>query len=129
MRSYSGIGELYTHVSELRDKPKLITRVCTPLPNDSCNDPSSLRVWQSIEQIKDAISQLFETGHTGIRVASIKAFQKIIQVQSKGGNPISKNDFNLRIVPPAHPFLNVPALEAEANRLLTQVVTLAFTSK
>lgn len=88
-----------------------------------------MRVWQCIEQIKDTISQLFENGHTGIRVASIKAFQKMIQVQSKGGNPTSRNDFNLRIVPPSHPFLNVPALEAEANRLLTQVVTLAFTSK
>lgn len=64
-------------------------------------------------------------------MAIIKAFQRIILAQTKlaPGEQSSSNDANLLIVPPNHTALRVSKLEAEANKLLTSVITLQYTSK
>jgi hypothetical protein len=38
------------------------------------------------------------------------------------------HDANLLMIPPNHPFLNVANLEQEANKYLTQLITVVFTS-
>ncbi|PWN29078.1 hypothetical protein BDZ90DRAFT_238127 [Jaminaea rosea] len=102
----------------------------TPLFRQCCNDPSYHKTWQTIERIKERIAYLFEQGPQGVKVAAIKAFQKIIQVQTRAGaDPRSRNvDVSVSMVPNHHGFLQPAALEGEANRLLTSVVTLVFTS-
>lgn len=54
----------------------------------------------------------------------------MIQVQTKaGGDPRSRNpDVSISIVSSTHNFMRPAHLEQEANRLLAQLVTLAFTS-
>ena len=67
----------------------------------------------------------------GIKVAIIKAYQRIILAQTRlaPGEQSTSNDANLLIVPPNHTALRVSKLEAEANKLLTSVITLQYTSK
>lgn len=95
------------------------------------NDLSSQRTWQTIEHIKATLTQIFDqTGAQGVKIAAIKVFQKIIQVQTRGGgDPRSRTtDISIATVPSNHNFIQAAQLEQEANRLLTKVVTLIFTS-
>ena len=106
-----------------------------PLFKIVCADRSQARLWHAVEAIKRRIVQLFDLqGHIGIKLAAIKAFQKIILVQTRPGDAKaalsgkSSNDAHIGQVPPDHPFLRLAGLETEANERLTQVVTVVFTS-
>ncbi|PWN49146.1 hypothetical protein IE53DRAFT_160920 [Violaceomyces palustris] len=98
----------------------------------SCTDRSKATLWRTVDVIKAQLFHLFESGPQGVKLAVIKCFQRIIQTQSRTpADPRSsqlKNDVNLNMVPQDHPFLRAPALEEESNRMLTQIVTLVFTS-
>lgn len=97
-----------------------------------CVNLSSQKTWETVQRIKERISALFETGHMGIKIPALKAFQKIIQVgnRSTTHDPRSRSaDVSIANIPPSHPFLHPQALEVESNNLLRQLVTLVFTSK
>ncbi|TKY88669.1 hypothetical protein EX895_002300 [Sporisorium graminicola] len=96
-----------------------------------CNDRAKSNLWQTVQTIKAQVVHLFDHGSQGAKLAVIKCYQRIIQVQSRGStDPRAqlKNDVSLNAVPASHPFLNATSLEEEGNRLFTQIVTLIFTS-
>lgn len=96
-----------------------------------CNERAKSSLWQTVQAIKVQVVHLFDNGSLGTKLAVIKCYQRIVQVQSRGStDPRAqlKNDVSLSIVPSNHPLLNVAALEEESNRLFTQTVTLIFTS-
>ncbi|UZJ52231.1 hypothetical protein CBS101457_001551 [Exobasidium rhododendri] len=106
-----------------------------PLFRLVCMDRSQGKLWQAIESVKKRIVQLFEVeGHMGVKLAAIKAYQKIILVQTRPGDARSgsgskmSNEFHVGHIAPDHTFLRVAPLEAEATERLTQVVTVIFTS-
>lgn len=106
-----------------------------PLFRLACNDRSHAKLWHTLDIIKRKIVTIFDLpGHMNLKIAALKAFQKIILVQTRPGDPkgasTSKlsNDAHIGQIPPDHPFLKVAALETEANERLTQVVTVIFTS-
>lgn len=109
--------------------------VYQPLFRLICTDPTQARLWQTVEAIKQRIVQMFDMPHhLGIKLAAVKAFQKIILVQTRASdsrgqlNSRSSADANLAHVPPDHAVLRAGALEQEANERLTQIVTIIFTS-
>ncbi|MCO5590039.1 hypothetical protein L7F22_044008 [Adiantum nelumboides] len=109
--------------------------VYQPLFRLICTDPTQARLWHTVEAIKQRIVQMFEMPHhLGIKLAAVKAFQKIILVQTRASdsrghvNSRSSADINLAHVPPDHTVLRAGALEQEANERLTQIITIIFTS-
>lgn len=67
-----------------------------------------------------------------MRVAAIKAVQRIIQSQTKGtADPRLQNrgDINLAMCPSHHPFLRSQHLEEEANKLVEEAFTQLYVSK
>ncbi|EST09306.1 Symplekin C-terminal [Kalmanozyma brasiliensis GHG001] len=96
-----------------------------------CNDRTKSNLWQTVQAIKAQVIHLFDNGSQGAKLAVIKCYQRIVQVQSRGSSDPRaqlKNDVSLSAVPSSHPFLNVTNLDEEGNRLFAQVVTLIFTS-
>ena len=96
-----------------------------------CNDRAKSSLWHTIQSIKTQIVHLFDHGSQGTKLAVIKCYQRIVQVQSRGStDPRAqlKNDINLNALPSSHPLLNAASLEEEGNRLFAQIVTLIFTS-
>lgn len=96
-----------------------------------CNDRAKSNLWQTVQTIKAQVVHLLDHGNQGAKLAVIKCYQRIVQVQSRGStDPRAqlKNDVSLNTVPTSHPFLNVTSLEEEGNRLFAQIVTLIFTS-
>ncbi|SPO30932.1 related to Symplekin [Ustilago trichophora] len=95
-----------------------------------CNDRAKSNLWQTVQTIKAQVVHLFDHGSQGTKLAVIKCYQRIIQVQSRGStDPRAqlKNDISLNAIPSSHPFLNAANLEEEGNRLFAQIVTLIFT--
>lgn len=105
-----------------------------PLFKVMCIDRNQLRTYQLLDAIKKKIVLLFNLeGHMSIKLAALKAFQKIILVQTRAGDPrpgstSRPNDAHIGQVSPDHPFIKIAALETEATERLTQVVTVIFTS-
>lgn len=98
----------------------------------ACNDRAKSSLWQTVQSIKAQVVHLFDHGSQGTKLAVIKCYQRIVQVQSRGStDPRAqlKNDISLNQVPSSHPFLNAAHLEEEGNRLFAQIVTLIFTSE
>ncbi|SJX64804.1 related to Symplekin [Sporisorium reilianum f. sp. reilianum] len=96
-----------------------------------CNDRAKSNLWQTVQAIKAQVVHLFDHGSQGAKLAVIKCYQRIVQVQSRGStDPRAqlKNDVSLNTVPTSHPLLNASQLEEEGNRLFAQIVTLIFTS-
>ena len=96
-----------------------------------CNDRTKSNLWQTMQTIKAQVVHLFDNGSQGAKLAVIKCYQRIIQVQSRGSSDPRaqlKNDVSLSAVPASHPFLKGNDLEEEGNRLFAQIVTLIFTS-
>ena len=94
--------------------------------------------FRKVEAVKKRLADLFDADHqhvrniVGIKIAIIKAYQRIVQVQNKAQGDVRLSrgdDVHLGMVPPNHPILRASMLEAEAKKLLTSVVTLIFTSK
>ena len=96
-----------------------------------CTDRAKSSLWETVQTIKAQVVHLFDHGSQGTKLAVIKCYQRIVQVQSRGStDPRAqlKNDASLSMVPSSHPFLNAATLEEEGNRLFAQIVTLIFTS-
>ncbi|KAJ1042382.1 hypothetical protein NDA11_002419 [Ustilago hordei] len=97
----------------------------------ACNDRAKSSLWQTVQTIKAQVVHLFDHGSQGTKLAVIKCYQRIVQLQSRGStDPRAqlKNDVGLNQIPSSHPFLNAASLEEEGNRLFAQIVTLIFTS-
>lgn len=98
-------------------------------------DRSQARLWPIVESIKRRIVQLFDVPqHLGVKLAAIKAYQRIILVQTRAAADAkypaagkSSADANVGQVSADHPVLRSGPLEQEANERLTQVVTVIFT--
>lgn len=41
-------------------------------------------MWSTIVEIKSRLAEMYETSHLGIKIAVLKCFQRIIQVQTRG---------------------------------------------
>lgn len=55
-----------------------------PLFRHCCQDRSAVKLWPTIEAIKRRIVELFDSSHQmGIKLAALKAFQRIIIVQTR----------------------------------------------
>ncbi|CAO1637075.1 unnamed protein product [Parajaminaea phylloscopi] len=120
-----------TDPANIKKGIQIFASVYAPLFRHCAHDPSSQRIWQTVEHIKANVARLHEqTGRQGIKIAAIKASQKIIQVQTRaGGDPRSRNpDVSISIVPGNHLFLHPQQLEQEASQLLMQLIKLVFTS-
>ncbi|KAE8258811.1 hypothetical protein A4X13_0g1428 [Tilletia indica] len=115
----------------------LVRQLLTAPPAVSTNSPLT----RSLPAIKMRLRQLFDTAETpvGVKVAIIKALQRVVQVQTRlSSDPragssapaASPLETSLSEISPSHPnpTLNVRALEAESNAILTQLITAQYTS-
>lgn len=98
-----------------------------------CTSPSpSPQLWEKASRAKGIVLNLWRTSNTGLRVAAIKAIQRIVQSQTKGtADPRLQNrgDINLAMCPSHHPFLRSQQLEEEANKLVEEAFTQLYVSK
>ncbi|KAJ7180551.1 Symplekin tight junction protein C terminal-domain-containing protein [Mycena filopes] len=99
-----------------------------------CANHSNPAAWNTLSTCKARILEFVwaPTTTNGIRFSSIKFLQRAILVQTRGiSDPRlqNKNDPNIAFCPAGHPFISVPQLEAEGQKLLEAVVALLYTSQ
>ncbi|KAJ7672658.1 Symplekin tight junction protein C terminal-domain-containing protein [Mycena rosella] len=109
-----------------------------------CTNHSNPASWATLSTCKARILDFVwaSTTTNGVRFSSIKFLQRVILVQTRGISdprvPFSrrsilllqnKNDPNISFCPADHPFISVPKLEAEGQKLLEAVIALLYTSQ
>ncbi|KAJ7504498.1 Symplekin tight junction protein C terminal-domain-containing protein [Mycena galericulata] len=99
-----------------------------------CTNHSNPAAWNTLSTCKDRILEFVWAPSTnnGVRFSSIKFLQRVILVQTRGiSDPRlqNKNDPNISFCPADHPFISVPKLEAEGQKLLEAVIALLYTSQ
>lgn len=99
--------------------------------------PQAARAWAVTEELKAlalaTYTALPDAAGLGAKYACFKLWQRAILVGTRaaGDHRVASPQFpdaNLAMIAPTHPFLNVATLESEANRYLTQIITVVFTS-
>ncbi|KAJ7449602.1 Symplekin tight junction protein C terminal-domain-containing protein [Mycena latifolia] len=99
-----------------------------------CTNHSNPAAWATLSGCKTRILEFVwaPTTSNGVRFSSIKFLQRVILVQTRGiSDPRlqNKNDPNISFCPADHPFISVPKLEAEGQKLLEAVIALLYTSQ
>ncbi|KAJ7115848.1 Symplekin tight junction protein C terminal-domain-containing protein [Mycena epipterygia] len=99
-----------------------------------CTNHSNPAAWNTLSACKTRILDFVwaPTTTNGVRFSSIKFLQRVILVQTRGiSDPRlqNKNDPNISFCPADHPFISVPQLEAEGQKLLEAVIALLYTSQ
>ncbi|KAF5374859.1 hypothetical protein D9758_000263 [Tetrapyrgos nigripes] len=110
-----------------------LTTVYPLLFRSLCTNRTNPAAWNTVSACKARILELADspTINLGIKISSLKFMQRIILVQTRGPpDPRlqNKNDPNIVLCPPDHPFIPVPHLEAEAAQLLEQVIKILYTT-
>ncbi|OCH93643.1 hypothetical protein OBBRIDRAFT_885314 [Obba rivulosa] len=98
-----------------------------------CANRNLRQQWDILSQAKAKILEFVWSPHvtSGIKFSAVKFMQRVILVQTRGNSDPrlqNKNDPNLSMCPTDHPFMSVPALEAEGVKLLEGVITILYTS-
>ncbi|CAJ2512864.1 Uu.00g009830.m01.CDS01 [Anthostomella pinea] len=90
------------------------------------NNSYDTSTWQRMTAIKTRILRIWETAPVTIRMCCVKFAQRIVLAQTpsvntepRRGDPL---DISLLMIPPNHPVLEGPSLEAEAFGLLDRVL-------
>ncbi|KAJ6591683.1 Symplekin tight junction protein C terminal-domain-containing protein [Mycena vulgaris] len=99
-----------------------------------CTNHSNPTAWATVSACKARILDFVwaPTTSNGVRFSSIKFLQRVILLQTRGiSDPRlqNKNDPNISFCPADHPFISVPKLEAEGQKLLEAVIALLYTSQ
>ncbi|KAF4593096.1 hypothetical protein EYR38_008806 [Pleurotus pulmonarius] len=99
-----------------------------------CTTRSNPAAWETLTRCKLRILEfIWSPGATaGIRLSAMKFMQRVILVQTRGvSDPRlqNKNDPNISFCPADHPFLSVPTLEQEGQRLYEGIVTIFLSSQ
>ncbi|SJL03526.1 related to Symplekin [Armillaria ostoyae] len=99
-----------------------------------CSNRSNPAAWDTLSTCKTRILEFVWNPHanSGVKVSAVKFMQKVILVQTRGiSDPRlqNKNDPNISFCPPDHPFISVPKLESEGQKLLENVITILFSSQ
>ncbi|KDR80507.1 hypothetical protein GALMADRAFT_264472 [Galerina marginata CBS 339.88] len=98
-----------------------------------CSNRSNPAAWNTLSTAKARIIDLVwaPNVNAGVRLSAMKFVQRVILVQVRGvSDPRlqNKNDPNISFCPIDHPFISVPKLEAEGQKLLETLATILFTS-
>ncbi|KAJ7155526.1 Symplekin tight junction protein C terminal-domain-containing protein [Mycena crocata] len=96
-----------------------------------CTNHSNPAAWNTLSACKTRILDLVwaPTASNGVRFSAIKFVQRVILVQTRGiSDPRlqNKSDPNISFCPADHPFISVPKLEAEGQKLLEAVIALLY---
>ncbi|KAF9499581.1 hypothetical protein BDN71DRAFT_1441725 [Pleurotus eryngii] len=99
-----------------------------------CTTRSNPAAWETLTRCKVRILEFLWSPKptAGMRLSAMKFMQRVILVQTRGvSDPRlqNKNDPNISFCPADHPFLSVPTLEQEGQRLFDGVVNIFMTSQ
>ncbi|KAI0704285.1 Symplekin tight junction protein C terminal-domain-containing protein [Cytidiella melzeri] len=99
-----------------------------------CTNRALRHQWDTVSQSKARILNFAFAPQTplGVKIASLKFVQRVILVQTRGGNDPrlqDKNDPNISMCPSDHPFISIPTLETEGHKLLEGIITMLYSSK
>ncbi|KAJ7077855.1 Symplekin tight junction protein C terminal-domain-containing protein [Mycena belliarum] len=99
-----------------------------------CTNHSNPAAWGTLSSCKARILDFVwsPTVSNGVRLPSIKFLQRVILVQTRGNSDPrlqNKNDPNISFCAADHPFISVPKLEAEGQKLFEAVIALLYTSQ
>ncbi|KAI1093063.1 hypothetical protein F5B19DRAFT_451914 [Rostrohypoxylon terebratum] len=90
--------------------------------NNSYDTPT----WDRMTDIKTRILRIWDTAPPNIRICCIKFAQRVVLAQTQSINPEPRRgdllDISLIMIPPNHPILDAPKLEAEASGLLDRML-------
>ncbi|KAI1206454.1 uncharacterized protein F4807DRAFT_439250 [Annulohypoxylon truncatum] len=90
--------------------------------NNSYDTPT----WDRMTDIKNRILRIWDTAPPSIRICCIKFAQRVVLAQTQSVNPEPRRgdllDISLVMIPPNHPVLDAPKLEAEASGLLDRML-------
>ncbi|KAI2466228.1 hypothetical protein F4781DRAFT_406363 [Annulohypoxylon bovei var. microspora] len=90
--------------------------------NNSYDTPT----WDRMTAIKSRILRIWDAAPSIIRVCCIKFAQRVVLAQTQSINPEPRRgdllDVSLVMIPPNHPVLDPPKLEAEASGLLDRML-------
>ncbi|KAL7628005.1 hypothetical protein AAE478_002201 [Parahypoxylon ruwenzoriense] len=90
------------------------------------NNSYDTSTWERMTAIKARILRIWDTAPTTIRVCCIKFVQRVVLAQTQSINPEPRRgdplDISLIMIPPNHPVLDGPKLEAEASGLLDRML-------
>ncbi|KAI0343250.1 hypothetical protein BDW22DRAFT_1356862 [Trametopsis cervina] len=99
-----------------------------------CTNRTLRHQWDVLTQSKTRILNFAFGPQTpiGVKVAALKFVQRVILVQTRGGNDPrlqDKNDPNISMCPSDHPFISIPTLETEGHKLLEGIMAMLYSSK
>ncbi|KAI0091687.1 Symplekin tight junction protein C terminal-domain-containing protein [Irpex rosettiformis] len=99
-----------------------------------CTNRALRHQWEVVSQAKARILNFAFAPQTpmGVKVVALKFVQRVILVQTRGGNDPrlqDKNDPNISMCPSDHPFISIPTLESEGHKLLEGIITMLYSSK
>ncbi|GAB00040.1 uncharacterized protein L969DRAFT_96650 [Mixia osmundae IAM 14324] len=103
-----------------------------PLYLRSACDKRDGERWDKVIHLKNEILQIWTVGSTGVKIATTKVIQRIIQAQSRISNdPRMRRteETSLASVPVNHPFLRPQTLEQEAQKLLEELIKTLFMTR
>ncbi|KAI1775021.1 hypothetical protein F4818DRAFT_58648 [Hypoxylon cercidicola] len=90
------------------------------------NNSWDTHTWEHMTAIKTRILRIWDAAPPTIRMCCIKFAQRVVLAQTPSVNPEPKRgdvlDISLVMVPPEHPILDAPKLEAEATGLLDRML-------
>ncbi|XXG98211.1 Transcriptional regulatory protein [Hypoxylon texense] len=90
------------------------------------NNSWDVHTWEHMTAIKTRILRIWDSAPSTIRICCIKFAQRVVLAQTPSANPEPKRgnvlDISLTMIPPEHPILDAPKLEAEASGLLDRML-------
>ncbi|KAI1641547.1 uncharacterized protein F4817DRAFT_355451 [Daldinia loculata] len=92
------------------------------------NNSYDTHTWERMTAIKSRILRIWDTAPLAIRICCIKFAQRVVLAQTQSINPEPRRgdllDISLVMIPPSHPILDAPKLEAEASGLLDRMLVI-----
>ncbi|KAI2607096.1 uncharacterized protein GGS25DRAFT_494340 [Hypoxylon fragiforme] len=90
------------------------------------NNSYDTHTWERMTAIKSRILRIWDTAPSTVRICCIKFVQRVVLAQTQSVNPEPRRgdvlDISLAMIPPNHPVLDPPKLEAEATALLDRML-------
>ncbi|OTB06529.1 hypothetical protein M426DRAFT_318931 [Hypoxylon sp. CI-4A] len=90
------------------------------------NNSYDTHTWERMTAIKTRILRIWDTAPSTVRICCIKFAQRVVLAQTQSVHPEPRRgdllDISLAMVPPNHPILDAPKLEAEASGLLDRML-------
>ncbi|KAF2435728.1 hypothetical protein EJ08DRAFT_286859 [Tothia fuscella] len=89
-------------------------------------NPNDTETWRLMSAIKSNVLRRMDTELPGVRICCLRFVERIVQTQTPGviADPRrpDQNEISLSLVPPDHPLIPPPNLEAEAQGLLDRAL-------